>query len=134
MEKPQKFQIIGILQIISGVLQIPIAIVLFYAAFMIIGCVCGLLTFWAGGCGMLAGFAGFFCLLLIPIGILEIVSGIMCLVGDPPPIMLVKITAIAEMVGLLVGGLIGAIVGVLVMMWLSDDEIKDYIAAGPVSP
>ena len=126
MEKPSAFKTIGLLQLISGLLQVPTWFLVFVCGSNGIACVGGLLTAFLGGCGAFCGFIGFISALLLPIGLLEILCGIMTLASKEPPRGLIKLTAVLEIVGLFFGGLIGAIVGVLVWIRLQDDDIKAF--------
>ena len=132
MEKPSKLKTIGILQIVSGVLQIPISIFLFVFSGTIVGVCCGAIT---GGACCLAGGVGVVFFLLIPIGIVEVVSGILILVGDPPAKIFIMIASIAELVGLLLLGIPGAVVGGISLYFLTqDEEIQEYLGSGAEAP
>ena len=128
MEKPASFKTIGILQLVSGLLQIPTWFIVFVCGSNGIACVGGALTAFLGGCGAFCGFGAFISVLLLPIGFLEILSGILTLATKEPHRGFIKGVAVLEMAGLLCGGLIGAIVGVLVWIRLQDDDVEAFFA------
>ena len=132
MEKPQQLRTIGIIHIVSGLIQFPIAIVLTFCGSYFFACICGIITAPIGGCGACVGVAGFVCLLLIPIGILEVITGVVILVAEPPSRLLIRVTAAVEILGVLFGGLIGAIVGLVVLSMLARPEISEYLDASAV--
>lgn len=126
MDKPSSLKTIGILQLISGIIQFPTWLFVFFCGSNGIACVGGALTALLGGCGVVCGFVAFISVLLVPIGLLEIVCGILTLGAKEPPRGLIKATAVLEIVGLFFGGLVGAIVGVLVWIRLQDDDIESF--------
>ena len=132
MEKPQQLKAIGIIHIVSGIIQFPMAMMLTFCGSYFFACVCGIITAPIGGCGACMGLAGFVCLLLVPIGVLEIVTGVLVLVAEPPSRLLIRVTAAVEILGVLFGGLIGAIVGIVVLSMLARPEISEYMDASAV--
>lgn len=125
MQRPGKLTAIAILQIVSGMCQFPISCLATASLVTLYTVVCGLLTSLIGGVGACAGLFGYLSFLLVPIGLLEIISGILLLANVRVPI-LVKITAAAEIFGLFLGGIPGAVVGVITLFLGSDPDAKRW--------
>ena len=137
---PDKLKNAAIVQIISGLVNIFItswlvsgmAVTLFTVGGTMIGIICGVLSMGLCPIGIitpclgLLGFAGF---LAVPLGILELIAGIVGLTNPKSGGMFMKIAAVFEILGILIGALPGAIAGGLVLMFLSDDQVKAYLAA-----
>ncbi len=133
MQKPGKVTAVAVLQIVSGLLQFPVSCLAATSLSVLYGFMCGLLTVWAGGIGACAAIVGYLSFLLIPIGVLEVVSGI-CLLAGVRSSVLVKVTSIFEILGLFLGGLPGVLVGIVNLVLVSDADVKDWLAEGKGSP
>ena len=127
LQKPQKLTTVAILQIVSGVLQFPVACLSAGIIGFGLAMVMGVLTIWMGGLGAICGYCGMVAYLLIPIGLVEIISGILILAMPKPPPLFIKITAGLEVFSLLLGGIPAAIVGVINFMLLRDEEVVAYL-------
>ncbi len=102
-DKPWKVTAIGGMRIGSGICN----------------CLAGLLFFWL-----------FIPLLLIPLGIVEIVSAANLLKKPPKQPANPKAIAILEIVGILtLAGWVPLVVGILSLVWLADDRVKQYLAS-----
>lgn len=118
---PPKLKQAAILQVVSGFINI---FLIAFLSFCSIGTVMGLCTVFLGGIGGICGWWGCF---LIPIGIAEVVVGIMGIVNPKTGGRFMKFVAYLEMASIIFGGIPSAIVGFLVNQWLSDPEIVAYL-------
>ena len=81
MQKPGQLTTVGILQIISGFINIcGMSAVSYFGITAICGGATALITLGTCPIGALCGYAA---CILIPIGILEVISGILVLAGNP---------------------------------------------------
>ncbi|HHO49547.1 MAG TPA: hypothetical protein ENK18_01450 [Deltaproteobacteria bacterium] len=135
VQPPTKLKQIAILQLISGVLNVC---VMAAAVSLALGASSGLVSTLCGaslalvgcpiGClGPLGSACGFWGLLLLPIGIGEIVSGITVLAHPQGAVNLLRLTTLAELSSLLFGGVISTVVGVVSLRLLRDDEVVAYL-------
>ncbi len=120
-EVPANLKNAAILQLVSGFLNIFIVSWVVWAG---IGTFCGVLTFFLGGLGGMCGLAG---CALIPIGLIEVISGGMALANPKSGGTFVKYVSYLELASLLFGGLISAIAGGVVMSMMGDDEVIAYL-------
>jgi len=120
-EVPARMKTAAIIQLVSGALNI---FVMPLVVGMVIGTCMGVLTIFLGGIGACCGAVGW---ILVPIGIFEVVSGIMGLTNPQSAGGIMKIAAIVELVSILFGGLLSAIAGGFTMMSLNDPEVAGYI-------
>src|SRR5687767_11434001 len=121
LEKPQQLKTAGIVQIVSGILNIVIfswmsAFILSSVGYtatcltstfistllLAVGCPLGIITFFFSYCGCLCGGWG---MLLLPIGVFEIIAGVMASSKPDGAPAIVKYAAITELVSILFGGL-----------------------------
>ena len=132
---PTKLKQIAGLQLASGFVNV---LVMSVVASMVTGTVSGLVGWTCGvpaallgcpaGCLGLAGPAcGAWGLVLLPIGILEIVSGGWALWRPEQAGSLVRFTALAELVSPVFGGLPSLIAGIWVTRLLRDDQVLAYL-------
>jgi hypothetical protein len=91
---------------------------------MTLGMVLGICTFFIGGLGAICGIFAF---LLVPVGIFEIVSGIIGLTNPKAGVKIMQICSYVEMGSILLGGLSTAIAGGVAMAMLNNPEVKAYI-------
>jgi len=84
----------------------------------------GLLTLGLFPIGVLCGVL---CAILIPVGILEIVSGIFILAAPQKCRTLAMVTGIIELVSLIFGGLLSAIAGLVTIILMKDENVKGYL-------
>ncbi len=112
---PGKVQAIGVMHLIGGIFNIIAAL-----SFGFLGVTTALFTF---GIGLL------YCcplIIMLPVGILEIVSGARHLSSDHTGLQAPKTTAIAEIVGILGCSTFSLIFGILTLVFLSDPEVAEY--------
>jgi hypothetical protein len=115
---PGKVQALGIMHLIGGILNI-IASLAWAAA----GLLTGIMTF---GIGLI------YCcpaVILLPIGILELMSGIKHMSKDHSTLAAPRMTGIVELGSILGCGTFSFIFGVLTLVFLADEEVKAYYAA-----
>lgn len=135
---PDKLKNAAIAQLIVGLIDFFVTgWVLFFVlgtvgtiAGTVLGGVCTLLSMGLCPCGYFMpflGFAGFLGWLAIPLGILEIIAGIVGLTNPRSGGSLMKIVAFLGCGSLLFGSLPSVIGGGLVLMFLGDDEVKAYL-------
>ena len=90
----------------------------------------------SGICNILAGLV--FCwlfvpVLLIPLGIIEIISAANLMSDKPRAPSGMKTIAVLEIVGIVtLAGWIPLAVGILTLVWLSDPEVERYFASLPI--
>ncbi len=112
---PGKVQAIGIFHLVGGIMNLLLC--LFWGAYGLIG---GLATF---GIGLV------FCcpaVIVLPIGILELISGIKHLSSDHTGLKAPKMTGIVELFAILGCGTFSLIFGILTLVFLSDPEVDAY--------
>ena len=134
LAKPGKLNTIGILMLVSGLLQFPTACVMASMSSFLLAFVMGILTVWAGGIGALCGYCGILVYALWAVGVLEIIAGILVLALPKPPALLIKVVSVAEVLCLLLGGIPAAIVGIINLMLSRDLEVVAYLEMSPLPP
>jgi hypothetical protein len=112
---PSKVQTIGILHVVSGVMNMLVAM-----GWLFYGLVFGLATF---GIGLVACCPAF---LLLPLGIVELVSGIRHLSSNHRGLGAPRLTAVAQICSLMACSVLSAVFGVLTLVFLSDPEVDEY--------
>jgi hypothetical protein len=123
--RPGALTAVGIVQLISGGLNLAMMWWLAGTAAGTLGGMCtGLLTLGVFPFGVLCGFV---CMVLIPIGILEIVSGIIILAAPGKCRTLAMVTGIIELVSLVFGGLLSAIAGLVTIILMRDESVARYL-------
>lgn len=88
----------------------------------------------SGITNVLAGLALFWLvypLLLIPLGIVEIISGANLLNRNPKAASGMKTIAILEIIAIVGFNWISLVVGILTLVWLADPEAEAYLATLP---
>lgn len=134
-QPPAKLKQIAILQLISGTINVCVMAVvvstILGASSGLAGTICGMglaLVGCPAGClGPLGSACGFWGLLLLPIGIGEIVSGITALVHPQGAANLLRLATLAELSSLLFGGVVSAVVGLVGLRLLADDDVAAYL-------
>lgn len=137
---PDKLKNAAIVQIISGLVNIfitswvasTVLVGVFTMGGTLIGLIVGICTMGFCPIGIITpclGFIGFAGFLAVPLGILELITGIVGLSNPKTGGSFMKITAVLEILGILIGALPGAIAGGVVLMFLSDDQVKAYLEA-----
>jgi hypothetical protein len=114
---PGKVQAIGVMHLVGGIFNVLVALVW---AFMGVGT--ALFTF---GVGLL------YCcpvVLLLPVGVLEIVSGYQHLKSDHTGLRPPRATAIAEICCIFACSTFSLIFGILTLVFLQDPEVEAYYA------
>lgn len=120
-QPPPQIKQAAILQIVSGVITMT---VMACTAWLTIGGVLAVCTFFLGGLG---GICGLVALVLMPIGLFEVISGIYGLTNPENAAPVMKICSYVEVVGLLFGGLSTALAGGVALTMLSQPEVTAYI-------
>ena len=132
---PAKLQQVAILQLVSGVVNVfamaaVVSLVLGGSA-GVVGSFCGAIIAGVGcplGClGFFGWMCGFWGLALLPIGILELVAGLVGLVNPEGSGTVMRVAAMAELSSLLFGGLVSTVVGVVALGLLRDEEVVLYL-------
>ena len=115
---PDRLQTAGIIQIASGALNIFfMAGMAYFGLAMVFGLITAIMTCGLMPVGVLCGFLGF---LLVPVGILEIVSGVLILTDNEMAPNLANITSIVQKASILCGG-----VGSFAMSFVVDGMLRD---------
>ncbi len=123
MEKPAKLQTIGILQLISGILNLTLVWWLWFMLLSVGASVCAAFTM---GFGIVTYICAIVPWLLIPIGIFEVVTGVFVLAKPEASRTLLTIAAIAEIVSIVFGGVVSCVVGIVALVLVNDSEVKAY--------
>ena len=66
-------------------------------------------------------------LVLLPIGVLEIVGGIVGLTNPRGAGTVLRVAAMAELASFVFGGLVSGVIGVVVLGLLRDEEVVGYL-------
>jgi hypothetical protein len=115
--KPGKVQAIAIMMLVNGIINI------LYGLGMTAGIVLGTL------------FIGTICapLTILPavLGVFELIYGIKLLSEPPKPVKNIQTIAILEIVAVVCGSGLSLIVGILNLVFLSEPEVKAYLASIP---
>lgn len=112
---PGKVQAIGIMHLVGGIMNMLLCLLWSFE-----GLVGGIATF---GIGLIFCCPAF---VLLPIGILEIISGIKHLSSDHTGLKAPKMTGIIELFAILGCGTFSMIFGILTLVFLSDPEVDAY--------
>jgi hypothetical protein len=120
-QPPAQIQQTAILQLISGLVTMTMMACISY---LTIGTVAAICTFFLGGIGAVCGIVAF---ALVPIGIFEIVSGILGLTNPEKAGQVMKICSYVEIAAILFGGLSTAIAGGVSAALLNNPEVKAYL-------
>lgn len=115
---PDKLKTAAIVQLVVGLIDLTIGWWLAAVAWTCISGVCTL------GMCPIGGFLGF---LVIPIGMLEIASGIVGLTNPKGGGVLMKIAAFVGMGGILLGSVSSCVGGVIALLQLQDPEVKAFL-------
>lgn len=115
--KPGKVQAIGIMHLVGGILNIIMA--LFWGVY---GLATGVMTL---GIGLVVCCPAF---ILLPVGIMEIISGAKHLSSNPRGLKPPKITAIAEIFSILGCNMFPMAFGIVTLVFLSDPEVEEFYA------
>ena len=118
---PSNLKAAAILQLVSGLVSMTL---MCFVSYMTIGLVGGVCTFFIGGLGAICGLAAW---ALIPIGIFEMVSGIVGLANPKAGAPLMKVCSVVELVSILFGGVTTAIAGGVVMALMRNPEIDAWL-------
>lgn len=123
--RPGALTAVGIVQLISGGLNVAVMWWVAGTLGSTLGAMCtGLLTLGMFPIGVLCGVL---CAILIPVGILEIVSGIIILAAPQKCRTLATVTGIIELVSLIFGGLLSAIAGLVTVILMRDENVTRYL-------
>jgi hypothetical protein len=125
-ETPQALKNAAIAQLVSGLINFMVMPGIMWFAWSMFAGVCSVFTF---GLGSLFGLCGFVSCLLVPIGMVEMVSGGLTLANPRQGAPIMKIVAMVEMASLLCGGFISCIAGFVVSRMLADEQVQGYLSA-----
>ncbi len=132
---PPKLKQLAILQLISGGLNVFVMAAVVSTTISVssgtLGTLCGAMAAMVGcplGClGPLGWGCGVWGLLLLPIGIGEIVSGVAALAHPQGAATHLRLTTLAELASLPFGGLVSSVVGLVGLRLLRDDDVVAYL-------
>ena len=113
------------LQVVSGLFNL---LVMSWTASLVFGAGSAVLgTLATCGCpvGAAAGLCGLWSLALIPLGLLEVVTGVLALSRRPQWAWLAPLTATAEIASLAFGGVGSFVVGLVAMGVLRDENVQE---------
>lgn len=123
-ETPAALKTAAIVQIVSGAVNLLLMWWILGGAISSVGgCVSLMCT--SGLCPTYC--CGMFNFVLIPIGLFEIISGILGLTNPKGAGTLMKIVAVIEMVSILFGGLGSLISGILTFRAMGDPDVADFL-------
>jgi hypothetical protein len=122
---PQKYQILAVLQIVAGACNVFFG---WAVASMILSFVAGTCTtiFTLGLCPV-GFFCGMFSWLILPIGMCEIVMGILMLASPNSVKGIVGWVPLAQLPTFLLGDFMSPIIGLVGLMLTRDAEVAGYI-------
>src|SRR4051812_41171223 len=130
-QPPEQLRNAAIVQIVGGVIDLLIGWFLASCVWSIGGTLVGtvLTVCTLGMCpvGMLCSFGGFFGFLIIPLGILEIISGVVGLTSPQSAGTLMRITAALGVAGLLLGSVTSLVSGATVLMMMRSADVRGYL-------
>jgi hypothetical protein len=115
---PDQLKTAAIVQLVGGLIDLVVGA---WIASFIWTCISGVCTLGMCPIGGLLG------LLVVPLAILEIISGIVGLTNPKSAGMIMKITSFLSMGGILLGSISSLVAGVIVFMQLSNPEVKAYL-------
>ena len=125
MDLPEKLKTAAIVQLVSGLVNVfMMAGFAFFALSTLGGIVTTICTLGLFPVGWCCGFLG---LLLMPVGLVEIVAGVLGLTNNPSAGKVIGMTVYLEMASLLCGGIGSAIAGFVVRGMLSDPEVVAFL-------
>ena len=119
---PGKVQAMGIMHLIGGIMNIILALI--WGAY---GLLTGLMTF---GIGLIVCCPAF---ILLPIAIVEIISGVKHLSKDHTGLKPPRTTGIVEIGSILGCSIMSTIFGILTLLFLNDPEVEAYYAQNQLS-
>lgn len=125
MPTPGKLTGTAVTQLVSGLVNL---FVMWWLGGMVVGLGCGAASgvVTLGMCPF-GGLCGFVPWLLIPLGVFELVGGIIGLANPKGGGKMLRIVAFAELAGVLVGGFGSLVAGGLSLFLLSDGEVKAFL-------
>lgn len=127
MKTPSRLTAAAIAQLVSGVVNL---FGMWWLASMFYMAACGSVTalLTAGACpfGTVCGLAPW---LLIPLGLLEVIAGILGLASPRSAVVLIKVTAVLEILALAAGGLGSLVAGIIALVLASGQEIAAWRAS-----
>ncbi len=133
---PEAARNAAIAQLVTGFVNIFVMTWLAWVGWGALASVSAFLTAFLGGCGGLVGCCGWSACLFLPLGIIEILAGIMALNNNPTALGLSKVVAYLEIASILLGGIVSFIVGMVAIIMLNKPEVEAWKAAqvnGPVA-
>ena len=126
-DTPQALKNAAIVQLVSGLINFMIMPAVMWFGWSMFAGICSVFTF---GLGSLFGLCGFVSCLLVPIGMVEIVSGGLTLANPKQGAPIMKIVAMVEMGSLLAGGFLSCAAGFVVSRMLADEQVQGYLSQG----
>jgi hypothetical protein len=132
---PAKLQQVAVLQLVSGVVNVflmaALVSMVLGGTLGTIGAFCGTIVASVGcplGCiGFFGWMCGFWGLALLPIGVLELVAGLVGLVNPQGSGTVMRVAAMAELSSLLFGGIVSTVIGAVALGLLRDEEVVGYL-------
>lgn len=122
---PEKFKTVGILYIVSGAINVLFAAGAGSFLLGFVGGICtGIVTL---GMCPIGSLCGFFPLLLIPLGIVEAVSGILVLTNPQSVKGFIRYLPYAQIPSFALGGLVAAVIGGISLSMMGDQEVLAYL-------
>lgn len=114
MDASSRQRAAAVVQIVSGLITMTVMCFVSYWTLAFVGAIC---TACVGGVGALWGILT---MLLLPIGLVEVVAGILGLTMPEPGAKVMRIAAFVELASVLVGGFTTAVAGVTVLTLLRE--------------
>lgn len=122
---PEKFKTVGIMYIVSGVINVLFAAGLGALVLGTVGGLCtGIVTL--GMCPV-GSLCGTFPLLLVPLGIVEVITGILVLTNPQLVKGFIRYLPYAQIPSFILGGLVAAVIGGISLSMMGDQEVLAYI-------
>ncbi|MBM4393268.1 MAG: hypothetical protein FJ090_19255 [Deltaproteobacteria bacterium] len=128
---PEPARNAAIAQLVSGIVSIFIMMPLLYFGWQMVALGLGVLTL---GIGAILGCCGWSACLLLPLGVVEIIAGILGLTNNPAAVTMGRIVAYVEIAAILLGGITTFIAGVVAVIMLNKPEVEAWKAAQVAGP
>jgi hypothetical protein len=127
---PQPLRNAAIAQLVSGLVNWFVMATFASLGVYFGATICTIVTM---GFGFVTYFCACFTLMLVPIGIFEVVCGVVGLTNPRGAVGLMRAAAIVELIAVIFGGIPAFVVGILVLRWLADPEVDEFVNAAPGS-
>lgn len=120
----------AIAQLVSGVVSIFIVMPAVYFGWTMFALGFGALTL---GLGTIVGCCGWSACIFLPLGVVEIIAGVLGLTNNPAAVTMGRIVAFVEIASILLGGVTTCVAGIVALVMFNKPEVqawREQIATG----